>query len=116
MDHFHARPYFQLAATRPPSLARAKPWLTLGVIACVAWPLAHAQAAAGSKPGGCLIEPEQVADVGSPVTGVIDDLPVALGDSVEAGQPIARLRADVERASVRVALLRAQVDAEVHAA
>lgn len=72
--------------------------------------------AASNKPAGCLIEPEQVADVGSPVTGVIEDLPVALGDKVEAGQALVKLRADVERANANVAVLRAQVDAEVKAA
>ncbi|MFY9477119.1 MAG: efflux RND transporter periplasmic adaptor subunit [Aquabacterium sp.] len=69
-----------------------------------------------TKPSGCLIEPEQVADVGSPVTGVIERLPVALGDAVDAGQPLAMLRADVERATAGVAALRSQVDAEVRAA
>jgi RND family efflux transporter MFP subunit len=69
-----------------------------------------------TKPSGCLIEPEQVADVGSPVTGVIERLPVVLGDTVEAGQPLAMLRADVERATAGVAALRSQVDAEVRAA
>lgn len=69
-----------------------------------------------TKPSGCLIEPEQVADVGSPVTGVIERLPVALGDAVEAGQTLAMLRADVERANAGVAALRSQVDAEVKAA
>lgn len=69
-----------------------------------------------TKPSGCLIEPEQVADVGSPVTGVIERLPVALGDTVDAGQPLAMLRADVERATAGVAALRSQVDAEVRAA
>lgn len=73
-------------------------------------------AAPANKPAGCLIEPEQVADVGSPVTGVIEALNVALGDNVEAGQAVVRLRADVERANANVALLRAQVDAEVKAA
>lgn len=68
------------------------------------------------KPSGCLIEPEQVADVGSPVTGVIERLPVALGDTVRSGQPLVVLRADVERANAGVAALRSQVDAEVKAA
>jgi RND family efflux transporter MFP subunit len=72
--------------------------------------------AASTKPAGCLIEPEQVADVGSPVTGVIEDMQAALGDQVTAGQPLVRLRADVERANAGVALVRAQVDAEVKAA
>lgn len=82
-----------------------------------AWMMASAVAAPqATKPSGCLIEPEQVADVGSPVTGVIERLPVALGDTVDTGQPLAMLRADVERATAGVAALRSQVDAEVRAA
>jgi cobalt-zinc-cadmium efflux system membrane fusion protein len=78
---------------------------------------APAWAASNSnKPAGCLIEPEQVADVGSPVTGVIEGLQAALGDKVEAGQALVRLRADVERANASVALIRSKVDAEVKAA
>lgn len=90
------------------------PWLVVGLIACVSLPSVPVHAA--GKPAGCLIEPEQVADVGSPVTGIVEDLPVQLGDAVDAGQPLARLRADVERANASVALMRAQVDAEVKAA
>ncbi|MFT3858311.1 MAG: efflux RND transporter periplasmic adaptor subunit [Aquabacterium sp.] len=90
------------------------PWLVVGLIACVSLPSAPVHAA--GKPAGCLIEPEQVADVGSPVTGIVEDLPVQLGDAVDAGQPLVRLRADVERANASVALMRAQVDAEVKAA
>lgn len=73
-------------------------------------------AAAPNKPSGCLIEPEQVAEVGSPVTGIIESLPVALGDEVVAGQTLATLRADVERANAQVAQLRSQVDADARAA
>lgn len=93
-------------------------WLTLGLISCAALTSINAMAASsgGNKPPGCLIEPEQVADVGSPVTGVIEELPIALGDAVDAGQALVRLRADVERANAGVAMLRAQVDAEVKAA
>lgn len=81
------------------------------------WMMASAVAAPqATRPSGCLIEPEQVADVGSPVTGVIERLPVVLGDTVDAGQPLVMLRADVERASAGVAALRSQVDAEVRAA
>jgi cobalt-zinc-cadmium efflux system membrane fusion protein len=98
------------------STAGSTPWLAVGLMACVSLPALQAHAAGGSKPAGCLIEPEQVADVGSPVTGIVEDLPVSLGDTVEAGQAVVRLRADVERANANVALMRAQVDAEVRAA
>ncbi len=77
-----------------------------------AWP----SPGASPKPAGCLIEPDQMADVGSPVTGVIERLPVALGDTVQVGQPLVILRTDVERANAQVAVLRAQVEAEIKAA
>jgi len=94
---------------------RASAWLAGCLIAGLSL-LAAPATAAPAKPAGCLIEPEQVADVGSPVTGVIAELNAALGDTVEAGQTLVRLRADVERANAHVAGLRTQVDAEVRAA
>jgi cobalt-zinc-cadmium efflux system membrane fusion protein len=75
-----------------------------------------AAGAAPPKSAGCLIEPEQTADVGTPVTGVIEELPVKLGDSVHAGQALVVLRADVEKANAQAAQLRSSVDAEARAA
>jgi RND family efflux transporter MFP subunit len=69
-----------------------------------------------AQPLGCLIEPFRVADVGSPVIGVIETLHAERGDRVERGQPLATLRADVERASVDVAAGRAQAVGEYNAA
>lgn len=57
-----------------------------------------------------------MADVGSSVTGVIEALPVKLGDVIKAGDPVAVLRADVEKASVQVASTRSSLDAEALAA
>jgi RND family efflux transporter MFP subunit len=65
---------------------------------------------------GCLIEPDQVAEVGSQVVGVVDRIEVERGATVRAGQPLLRLRADVERANVGTAKTRALVDADVEAA
>lgn len=96
--------------------SRLRPLNRLAWLAAVmaAYPmLVHA---APGKASGCIIEPEQVADVGSPVTGVIESLSVQLGDVVNAGQPVATLRADVERANAQVAALRSSVDAEARAA
>ena len=78
--------------------------------------LAAGAHAAAPKTSGCLIEPEQVADVGTPVTGVIEELPVKLGDEVRAGQALVVLRADVEKANAQAAQLRSNVDAEARAA
>jgi RND family efflux transporter MFP subunit len=78
--------------------------------------LASATHAAGLQPLGCLIEPFSVSDLGSPVVGVIDQVHVERGDRVRAGQPLATLRADVERQSVNVAEGRAQGLGELKAA
>ena len=65
---------------------------------------------------GCLIEPDRVADVGSPVVGVVDQVRVERGDRVAAGQLLVALHAEVEHANARVAATRSQVEADVLAA
>ncbi|MGH8679639.1 MAG: efflux RND transporter periplasmic adaptor subunit, partial [Burkholderiales bacterium] len=65
---------------------------------------------------GCLIEPDRVAEVGTPVLGVVESIDVERGDRVKQGQVLARLRAEVERASVGVAHARAQAEADMRAA
>ena len=54
--------------------------------------------------------------MGSPVIGVIASTLVERGDRVAAGQPLALLRADVERQSVAVAASRAEAIGELKAA
>lgn len=88
------------------------PWVSLLVSATMA-ATAHA---APPQPLGCLIEPHQSSDVGSPVVGVIETLHVDRGDRVVRGQALATLRADVERSSLAVAESRAQAVGEVRAA
>ncbi len=83
------------------SLARATPSATQG---------------GASKPLGCLIEPDRVAEVGSQVVGVVEKLLADRGDAVIAGQPLLKLRAGVEQANASVAETRAKVNAEVLAA
>lgn len=76
-----------------------------------------ATGSAWATPGHrCLIGPEQVAEVGSQVTGVIASIRVERGDFVRRGQLLARLHADAERASVNVASTRARADADLKAA
>lgn len=69
-----------------------------------------------AQPIGCIIEPERVADVGSPVIGVIQAVLVERGDRVRKGQTVAVLRNDVERAAVNLAQSRARMDADEKAA
>lgn len=65
---------------------------------------------------GCLISPERVADVGSPVVGVVADIPVDNGSVVQAGQTLVVLRSDVEQAGLQAAQARSAIEADVHAA
>jgi len=81
-------------------------------LACA--PLSGAQAAGQGL--RCIIEPDRVAEVGSPVIGVIESISVERGDYVQEGQLLARLRAGVERAFVSAAEVRAQAEADVRAA
>jgi membrane fusion protein, heavy metal efflux system len=73
-------------------------------------------AAAQSKPLGCLVEPNEVVEVGSPVVGLLERVHVDRGDVVKEGQVLAQLQADVERAAVTVAQTRAQKQAEMQSA
>ena len=65
---------------------------------------------------GCLIAPELVVDVGSPVIGIVAKMKVRLGDEVTVGQPLVVLRSDVEDASEQAAKARSTIDADVRAA
>ena len=88
------------------NLSHLRPLLTLIAGASM---LASAQA----EVMGCLVEPDRVADVGSQSIGVLERLMVERGDQVTAGQVVARLSAQVERASVSVAEARSQAEAEL---
>jgi RND family efflux transporter MFP subunit len=92
----------------------------LAAAACVALPPAIAATATARTTAthvlGCLIEAERVADIGSPVIGVVSEVHVDRGDRVRKGKVLAVLRASVERASLSVASSRADSTAEMQAA
>jgi membrane fusion protein, heavy metal efflux system len=69
-----------------------------------------------TQPLGCIIEPEKQAEVGSPLTGVVDSVLVDRGAPIKKGQILAMMRAEVERANVESARSRAGADAEILAA
>ncbi|WP_186301584.1 efflux RND transporter periplasmic adaptor subunit [Denitromonas halophila] len=73
-------------------------------------------AAPADQPIGCLIEPDQTADIGAAITGVIASIRVERGDIVHAGDVLATLRDTVERAQIDVARSRAQTEADIRAA
>lgn len=69
-----------------------------------------------AQPFGCIIEAEQVAEVGSQLIGTIEEIKVERGDRVRKGQAIAVLSADIERAAMEVAQSKARHTADVQAA
>lgn len=64
----------------------------------------------------CLIEPDEMVDVGSPVIGILESVAVERGDHVRKGQVVARLTSQVEQRAVGVAALRARNEAELASA
>ena len=93
--------------------------LILAGLAGIASPAAAAppgSAAGAARPLGCLIEPDRIADIGSQVVGLVQQLHVERGDRVGAGQALLSLKAEVERANMGVAARRAAIDADVRAA
>jgi RND family efflux transporter MFP subunit len=86
------------------------------ILCALASVLASVQADAAQPSLRCVIEPERAAELGSPVIGVVEAVYVERGDMVRQGQILARLRSNVERASVGAAEARAQADADVQAA
>lgn len=81
-----------------------------------AWLASGISPVLATQPMGCLIEPQQVAEVGSPIIGIVEAVMVDRGDPVVKGQVLARLRSDVERAAVAVADSRTQAEADEQAA
>jgi len=83
--------------------------------ASVAWRSAALCVAAVALPAqaeqlDCVIEPSEVADVSSSVRGIMSEVRVKRGDSVEKGQVVAQLESSVELASVELA--RAEAEAQ----
>ena len=109
-------------ATRPKATAEPKvPSTQTAAVTPQAIPASQGVPATQSPPSwrpllGCVIEPDQAAEVGSPVVGVVASLHIERGARVKRGQVLARLRSNVERASVEVARVRTEADAELRAA
>jgi RND family efflux transporter MFP subunit len=98
--------------TLPPCVTHRFKATWLALFVALAWALP----ATAAQPLGCLIEALRIADVGSPVVGIVQNVEVERGDRVSKGQVLAVLRASVERASLNVASSRADSHAELQAA
>lgn len=87
----------------------------------VAWAAAlllapGAQAADGGRAYRCVIEPAVTVQLGSPVPGLLANVPVARGDTVTEGQLVAELDRQLEQATLDLNRLRAENTAPVKAA
>lgn len=96
----------------PPPHRCPRPWLLLSLVLLA--PASQAQPAPQAL--ACLIQPAQVADVGSAVIGVVQTLQADRGDRVRKGQVLATLRSEVERANADAAESRARSLGELRGA
>lgn len=78
--------------------------------------LPAAQANTLLAPVDCVINPFHIADISSPVPGVLEDIQVERSAWVERGQVLATMENSVEQATVALAKKRAEVDSEVQLA
>lgn len=65
------------------------------------------------KPHDCVIEPFIASELGSPATGILEELLVDRGSRVTKGMVVARLRSDLEQASLNLAKARAESTAVI---
>lgn len=89
--------------------------IVLGVCAAGFVPgaaLAEAPAVTGEH-FDCVIEPKSTIELGSPEEGIISEIAVERGDSVGAGDIVARLDSELQRLTVELAQIRAGSDVEV---
>lgn len=63
----------------------------------------------------CVIQPTVTARLGSPIGGILDSVLVERGDFVQAGDPVARLRSDIEQADLAIATEQAASDSDIKA-
>lgn len=68
---------------------------------------------AGAAELECLVKPEAYIEISSAVDSILESVLVKPGDTVEKGQPIAKLEASVERAKVRLARLQAEFTSDI---
>ncbi len=98
----------ELAPVRPPGDGAAPASTSASLDLDPGSPIDSAPSQDGEQAFDCMIVPSEVIEVGSPITGLLEEIPVERGDYVEASQVVAQLEANVEKAAVRVARARAQ--------
>ena len=90
--------------------------LCLALTASPAWAQVQAAPPANAQEFECVIEPQQVVKLASPVVGLIARLDVDRGDIVRKGQVVGKIEDGVEVANLALARARATNDAAVKSA
>ena len=67
------------------------------------------------QPFDCMVQPSEIVEIGSAVTGLIAEMNVERGDYIEAGDVLATLESSVEESAVRVARARAEAGVDLAA-
>lgn len=96
-------------------ISLSKPLILLRFIVVGFTPVVMAELAVAEEfpPVDCVITPYKVADISSAVPGVLDTVKVERSDWVEKGHVIATLESGIERATVALAKVRAEIDSEI---
>ena len=84
------------------------------LIICLLYLLAASNLVLANNAFDCIVTPSKITDVTAAVSGRPADVLVDRSDSITAGQIIAELDAEVERASLAVAVARANMKSEIH--
>jgi len=71
---------------------------------------------ARAAPFECLIQPNQIVEIRSPVEGLISKVHVQRGDSAKAGQVLVELESSAERSAVETAKFRSEMTGRITAA
>lgn len=88
----------------------ARPCRWLAGLLLTAWIPAFAAELSGQASFDCLIEPSQLLEIRSPVTGLIDKVHAGRGDTVKRNAPLVSLESSVERAAAELAGVRAAMN------
>jgi RND family efflux transporter MFP subunit len=84
-----------------------------GAIAGVLATVASEAGANSDATFDCVIQPTEVVELSSSVSGIIGSIEVDRSDPVEEGQVVAKLQSDVEQAQVELSKQRAGFDGEI---
>ena len=85
----------------------------IGVVAGLLMTVATGAGADSTPTFDCVIQPAEVVELSSSVSGTIDAIYVDRSDPVEKGQVVAKLQSDVEQAQVDLSKQRAEFEGEI---